>query len=278
MSTIEIVLLLIGAAILTVSFFLPTRRKTAFGDAGKLAKEEVKELVSQETDTIREQVNGMIKESMDTSMEYAIEKTERALERLSNEKIMAVNEYSDTVLGEINRNHKEVVFLYDMLNDKHKSIKATMSEITGILRAAAEKRREEGNCPDMKSGDVRLGDQSGDRRPDTKSGGFRQDPGPSEIRPDVRNGDVRQETGFGDVRQEAARPLRIQETPGRSGLQGLESRLLQDGASAQAAQDFNCNRQILELYSQGKSKVDIAKELGLGVGEVKLVIDLYQGT
>lgn len=32
------------------------------------------------------------------------------MERLTNEKIMAVNEYSDTVLEEINKNHKEAVF------------------------------------------------------------------------------------------------------------------------------------------------------------------------
>ena len=38
----------------------------------------------------------------------------------------------------------------------------------------------------------------------------------------------------------------------------------------------NKNEQILQLYRQGKSTVAIAKELGLGVGEVKLVIDLYK--
>ncbi len=36
------------------------------------------------------------------------------------------------------------------------------------------------------------------------------------------------------------------------------------------------NEQILTLHKQGKSTVAIAKELGLGVGEVKLVIDLYK--
>ena len=39
----------------------------------------------------------------------------------------------------------------------------------------------------------------------------------------------------------------------------------------------NSNEKILSLYRQGLSKVAIAKELGLGVGEVKLVIDLFQG-
>lgn len=39
----------------------------------------------------------------------------------------------------------------------------------------------------------------------------------------------------------------------------------------------NNNERILELHNAGKSNVAIAKELGLGVGEVKLVIGLFEG-
>ena len=39
----------------------------------------------------------------------------------------------------------------------------------------------------------------------------------------------------------------------------------------------NSNDIILEMYRNGNSILDIAKQLGLGVGEVRLVIDLYQG-
>lgn len=39
----------------------------------------------------------------------------------------------------------------------------------------------------------------------------------------------------------------------------------------------NQNDQILAMKKQGKSNVAIAKELGLGVGEVKLVLDLFEG-
>lgn len=38
----------------------------------------------------------------------------------------------------------------------------------------------------------------------------------------------------------------------------------------------NNNEKILEMHKQGKSNVAIARELGLGVGEVKLVIDLFE--
>ena len=46
-----------------------------------------------------------------------------------------------------------------------------------------------------------------------------------------------------------------------------------------AAGDLNENNndRILRLHKEGYSNVDIAKELGLGVGEVKLVINLFKG-
>ena len=39
----------------------------------------------------------------------------------------------------------------------------------------------------------------------------------------------------------------------------------------------NSNDRILEMHKAGKSNMSIARELGLGIGEVKLVIDLFKG-
>lgn len=39
---------------------------------------------------------------------------------------------------------------------------------------------------------------------------------------------------------------------------------------------MNHNQMILAMYKDGKSAVDIAKELGLGVGEVRLVVGLFR--
>ena len=38
----------------------------------------------------------------------------------------------------------------------------------------------------------------------------------------------------------------------------------------------NNKDKIFKLHKEGKSKVEIAKTLGLGIGEVKLVIDLFE--
>ncbi len=44
----------------------------------------------------------------------------------------------------------------------------------------------------------------------------------------------------------------------------------------QAEEVPNHNQMILERYREGKSAVEIAKELGIGVGEVRLVIGLFR--
>ena len=42
-------------------------------------------------------------------------------------------------------------------------------------------------------------------------------------------------------------------------------------------EERNSNEAVLDLYAQGMSVVEIAKILGRGQGEIKLIIDLYQG-
>lgn len=123
MEMLEIVLLFAGGIIFILSFFIPDKKRETAGQTKAVAKEEISELVSKELQSVRSHVDDVVEESVT----YAMEKTERALERLSNEKIMAVSEYSDTVLSEIHKNHEEAMFLYDMLNNKHVNLKNTVS-------------------------------------------------------------------------------------------------------------------------------------------------------
>ena len=66
----------------------------------------------------------------------------------------------------------------------------------------------------------------------------------------------------------------------------VEAELLEYGANRMSpdiqlnkgpALGGNNNEHILEMHRAGKSNMAIAKELGLGIGEVKLVIDLNKG-
>lgn len=126
MSAIEIVLIIIGVVIFLLGYLLPVRKKDTDLEVQLISEDEVRKMVAGEMEGVRDKISDIV----DETVNYAIEKTERAMERVTNEKIMAVNEYSDTVLEEINKNHKEVVFLYDMLNDKHDNLMSTINEAT----------------------------------------------------------------------------------------------------------------------------------------------------
>lgn len=138
MDIMEIVLLAAGGVVFILSFLIPMKKEESSEETRGLAKEEIKALVSEELEAVRGHVDDVVEEAVT----YSIEKTERSLERLSNEKIMAVNEYSDTVLAEIHKNHEEVMFLYDMLNDKHTNLKNTVSEVNRTVKEVIETKKE----------------------------------------------------------------------------------------------------------------------------------------
>lgn len=237
MGILEIVLLIAGIIIFTGSFFLPLGGEKNAAIDKKAAKEEIHGLVEEEMNTVRSKMQ----DKMEETSEDAIEKAERSLERLTNEKIMAVNEYSDTVLQEIHKNHEEVMFLYDMLNSKHANIKDTVSKMDKAVKASENKTSENKTAENKAAADKNTIDKTAaDKTAVTMA--------------EEKTADTSQTESL------------IQ--PENSPEIGFMGETVQEGQ--------NNNEKILEMHRQGKSTVAIAKELGLGVGEVKLVIDLYK--
>ena len=94
MNWMEAALLVLGIGAFVASFCLPERNKKEEEQEKTIDPEIIRSLVEKELADAKEKVS----EVVDETLEYAVEKTERASERISNEKIMAINEYSDTVL------------------------------------------------------------------------------------------------------------------------------------------------------------------------------------
>ena len=237
MGILEIGLLIAGIIIFTGSFFLPLGGEKNAAIDKNAAKEEIHGLVEEEMNTVRSKMQ----DKMEETSEDAIEKAERSLERLTNEKIMAVNEYSDTVLQEIHKNHEEVMFLYDMLNSKHANIKDTVSKMDKAVKAAENKTVENKTAENKTAENKAAADKTA---------------------ADKTAGTMAEEKTADTSQTESL----IQ--PENSPEIGFMGETVQEGQ--------NNNEKILEMHRQGKSTVAIAKELGLGVGEVKLVIDLYK--
>lgn len=133
MNWLEVALLVFGVGAFAGSFLIKEKTKEDEG-VQQVDPELIRSVIDKEMRDAKERVA----EVVDETLEYAVEKTERASERISNEKIMAINEYSETVLADINKSHQEVMFLYDMLNDKHNNLKETVKHVDKTAKEAEE--------------------------------------------------------------------------------------------------------------------------------------------
>ena len=224
MTPMEITLLIVGVIIFCISFIIKDGN-----DAGRESIDEnvLRDEIRRVTDKEYDSMSLKVKEATDSAVEYAMEKSERALEKISNEKIMAVSEYSNTILDEINKSHKEVMFLYDMLTDKQTDLKNTVRK--------AEATAKEVNDAEKKA-------------------------------TEVRKKRKKKEEDFEPV--EMIKEIIDKEE---------EERVLPEKAiGPNHEMPDNNNDKIIELHKKGRTNMEIAKELNLGVGEVTLVIDLFE--
>ena len=353
MTTFEVILLLCGVVCFVISFIM--------GDSDK-NKETGDIITSKLTEEQKSEIRRQINEIVEEEVQNASEKTEVSLDRISNTKILEMNEYAENILGQINRNHNETVFLYDMLNDKAKEVKTTVKDVNATKRqvekiqaevAAADAEISQrtdnsvNNAPDTKASDkdfkmmtpelvkeVKASDVTPDMSDSQTSaaqaGSSAQTAGTkAETQPSSRK--TRQTTkkaadekyDAGASRNIAKERLRrvvakdTEEVSKTANQRNLSEEDRMDAAIIKASdtrekavktrqtskkttkktqtakaeppkevadmniqfeKGSNNNEMILKMYKDGKTNKEIAKELNLGVGEVKLVIDLYNST
>lgn len=244
MTGIEISLLVAGCLFMLVSFFIS--EKLSGKEIDKLAElsdEELKKIIGSGIENANRSIDYVVQEKI----EEASEKVEIAMERESNLKIAAISEYSDTVFEVMKRTHDEIMFLYSMLNDKH----SEMTSLTGDLQrlAANVRNLQEITQSQMESLPVALVEPTKTQAASMVSY--------------IEKSDVAEHVKSVDD---------ISATEAIMGLSGQISEIEDDDAQAE-----NHNDMILLLHKEGLSKVEIAKRLNLGVGEVGLVIGLYKG-
>ena len=231
----EIVLIIIGVAFLIGSYFIEEKfSEKDIQEISKMSEAQLNMVVDKQVKNAKSQVENSVEEIIDESLEV----TKRGLEKTTNEKIMAISEYSDTVLESMNKTHNEIMFLYSMLNDKH----AEMTEFAGALQKYSKVNKQ------------KLEEPKSDAEYMSAS---------EHIMP--------QEVMDSETSQEASAVFVM-----RSGKEKKKAALIQEGEGTQESIFINKNEQILALHKEGKSEVEIAKALDCGLGEVKLVLGLYK--
>lgn len=115
---LEIAMLVIGLGAIIYSLRMSSSKTEPAKDSGNTE------------DTQRESMRMQsILDSFTNKAELVCDNLEEKMSQLSNEKIIGISEYSDQVLEKIQKNHEEVVFLYDMLNAKQEEVKALVHDV-----------------------------------------------------------------------------------------------------------------------------------------------------
>lgn len=232
--------------------------------------EELKIITEKEVTAAKKDLS----DALDEEITQKQDETKRSLEKEANSKIMAINEYSDTVLDSINKAHNEIMFLYSMLNDKHDELTRLSGDIdkaSSRLRSSFEplsadsaKRAEKPSVAVQKPAEPKSGTMQQDTKPDMKQ---------------MTGIDI---SGIIKTQPASAAPASKAGATATTGTAAAVSVKASDAAfgtpagSSANADVINHTHEILKLYKSGKSNVEIAKLLSLGTGEVKLIIDLYK--
>ncbi len=247
MNGLEICLVIIGLIFVACSFLFSEHLASADTKADVASGVNIagvtEEIVKRE---VENEVANIIDDRLD-EMEIKIEK-------MTSEKLMAMGEFSDDIQKRISQNHEEVMFLYNMLNDKEEVLKNTIRDIEAVKASVKKMAIVNDVAKDVTEGQKKV------------------------VKPKI------QEPVGGQLNVTANPTKKVNATTDTLAPKpAAQAQKLAETAEAKAEQTkparkreiSNNNQMILNLYSQGKSNIEIAKQLGLGIGEVRLVIDLF---
>ena len=304
MTVLEGCLIVIGIIAIAISYFISEKnaeeRMKKAVDELVLGEETKQTLIKQAKDTVEDVLNGMSEEISG--------KAEIQLEKLSNEKVMMVHEYSDTVLEEIGKNHQEVMFLYSMLDDKDRDVKNTVREAQKVVKSmrelnqrqeyiimqsealerylemdSLEERKNFGQVVDRSSGqnldeglerNLEENFEGSQEIREHKESNLERIPEKGEEKNSERR---RKKRSRKKNREKKWETTDLVQNVGEYFIENNNREYSVEVEEKEHYFDPNEDKRdrIIELYRQGKSKLEIAKELKLSMGEVNLVIDLY---
>lgn len=234
MTTWEILLLIAGFACVCLSFFVARGKEGAQAE-DKETQGSSDVWTEKEEELIRERVTQLMEERQNE----LLDETQDQMSHLCNDKIMAIDEFSQPLMEKIRNNHQEVVFMYNMLTEKEKEVKRILAQ--SVVREA-------------KSEESKPAEQ-GEKKTVQKPAAAAAKPAPK------------------PVPKPAPEPKKVSEKPTEKPVTKPSE---QEPVSVKTVPG-NVNLKIQKMYREGKSILEISKELGIGQGEVQLVIALYGG-
>ncbi len=272
MLIVEILLIIIGLAAVVLSCRLSETGESQGtpGNSSFDLEEAFRQIKEQQDQTEQE---------LEKRQEELLERLEEQMNTLSNQGILGVNEYSSQVIDKIEKNHGEVVFLYNMLNEKEEELKKLVHHVD-VIKAQLhdELAREYQVAKEWLEREEKVRKRSGER---SRMSRIYDEEIAQIIQEEEKDslGEKKKREEYEKGKKKPAREGTLEEKSGKgkASPQKPQKKPSSDSARSGDSQEEagNHNAEIIRLYRQGNSVLDISRMLSLGQGEVAFVIDLY---
>lgn len=290
---LDVSLVVIGFIIVAISYFISEKLDQGINASSLEGSGQIHEIWSKKDE---EKVTKQIEAITAKKVEETENHVDDELSRLSNEKIMAVDEFSNQILEKIEKNHKDVVFLYNMLNEKQEEIKKMITEadtaktaLEDSIRISKEHTPKTYTAVDMLQ---KISKESKNKAEQPEKLAEKEKEALKAIFNEPEN-DVQKETmAVEKIEKEQEESMNIEQEDTEKteqdtvSVQSQESKEMpiEEAGIIKAEEEKkqtepekpSTKEQILQLYKEGKNILEISKLLHMGQGEVKLFIDLYQ--
>lgn len=294
MDIIVIICLIIGVGCIGASFFIKEKADIDNHEKEKIAEEIRGRALSEDSvKKVMTRVEKGFSEKLSAISEDKLGGFADKMSEIANDKMLAINDMSGQLMEKIEQNHKEVIFLYDMLNEKSDYLKDFSAKIDGLrheLEREEERIKAINNNLDDKMIKVKEVRQTVIAKPvapvEVKQEKSRRVPtGIEQAKAAIKPAEVpAQAKNLVKMKKEVENiPSDINDifdTDERDIFKDAEvpeitEEIDEIDLSPELTEELSTNDKILKMHSEGKSVMEISKELGMGQGEVQLILGLY---
>lgn len=255
MTGLEIALLIVGVLFFIGSFFFVEKLSSSdLETIEKMSEKEVHILLDKQISA----ASGRIDAAIESKFNESLNKFDRETNKRTTDEIYSITEHADTVrvsldtaFDAVKKSHDEIMFLYNMLSDKQEKVTELEKNAQGLESTLRNMKRSIEDAIER----LEIEQQIQVAVPE---------PAPA-------------------LTAEEAAPQPEEKTLAQAFEEEITAQAAREAAntmpSAGASQQTDANSindRILSMHREGYSDVDIAKNLGKGLGEIKLVLGLFE--
>jgi len=294
MDIIVIICLIIGVSCIGASFFIKEKADINNHEKEKIVEEIRGRALSEDSvKKVMTRVEKGFSEKLSAISEDKLGGFADKMSEIANDKMLAINDMSGQLMEKIEQNHKEVIFLYDMLNEKSDYLKDFSAKIDGLrheLEREEERIKALNNDLDDKMIKVKEVRQTVIAKPvapvEVKQEKSRRVPTgieqakaaikPAEVPAQAKNL-VKMKKEVEDIPSDINDIFDADERDifKDAEVPEITEEIDEIDLSPELTEELSTNDKILKMHSEGKSVMEISKELGMGQGEVQLILGLY---